>query len=303
MAKWTSSLKKPWRVRGWGWVFLTGIVLTILAMIDAPAGNGTSTVHTADESTGCQLRVSAAELRVRSAPRHGRRAGRGALRGRGRRRHARGHGRVPRAGGRPLGRGPVPHADAQHELQLRGLEHDTGGPGRIRCDASWCHAGVTGPAHRNVDLVLAHLRAGGAAPRALDGMLVLPDAVTTAAAAAAALGVEVGQIAELAGVRRGRRAAAGADLRRAPGRHGQGRRPDRCGAGAPGVSGLRARRDGPGDRGRGPVGHPAPLRTLVDRALEQYAEVWAAGGIPHAVFPTTCAELIAVTGAASRPRA
>ena len=51
---------------------------------------------------------------------HGRRAGRGALRGRGRRRHARGHGRVPRAGGRPLGRGPVPHADAQHELQLNG---------------------------------------------------------------------------------------------------------------------------------------------------------------------------------------
>ena len=54
---------------------------------------------------------------------------------------------------------------------------------------------MTGPAHRNVDLVLAHLRAGGAAPRALDGMRVLPDAVTTAAAAAAALGVEVGQIA------------------------------------------------------------------------------------------------------------
>ena len=64
MAKWTSSLKKPWRVRGWGLVFLAGIVLTILAMIDAPAGNGTSPVHTADNSTGCQLRVSAAELVV-----------------------------------------------------------------------------------------------------------------------------------------------------------------------------------------------------------------------------------------------
>ena len=68
MAKWTSSLKKPWRVRGWGLVFLAGIVLTILAMLDAPAGNGTSAVHTADNSTGCQLRVSAAELRVRSGP-------------------------------------------------------------------------------------------------------------------------------------------------------------------------------------------------------------------------------------------
>jgi len=48
--------------------------------------------------------------------------------------------------------------------------------------------------------------------------------------------------------------------------------------------------------GVSPVGHPAPLRTLVDRALEQYTEVWAAGGIPQAVFPTTFAELVAVTG-------
>ena len=50
-------------------------------------------------------------------------------------------------------------------------------------------------AHSNVDRVLTHLRAGGAASRASEGMRVLPDAVTTAAAAAAALGVEVGQIA------------------------------------------------------------------------------------------------------------
>ena len=33
--------------------------------------------------------------------------------------------------------------------------------------------------------------------------------------------------------------------------------------------------------GVAPVGHPAPLRTLVDRDLERYAEVWAAGGVPH----------------------
>jgi prolyl-tRNA editing enzyme YbaK/EbsC (Cys-tRNA(Pro) deacylase) len=45
-----------------------------------------------------------------------------------------------------------------------------------------------------------------------------------------------------------------------------------------------------------PVGHPAPLRTLVDRDLESFDEVWAAGGIPHAVFPSTYAELVAVTG-------
>jgi prolyl-tRNA editing enzyme YbaK/EbsC (Cys-tRNA(Pro) deacylase) len=47
--------------------------------------------------------------------------------------------------------------------------------------------------------------------------------------------------------------------------------------------------------GVAPVGHPAPVRTLVDTALEAYDEVWAAGGIPHAVYPTTFAELVAVT--------
>jgi len=150
--------------------------------------------------------------------------------------------------------------------------------------------------HRNVDLVLAALRAGGAASRALEGMRVLPDAVTTAAAAAAALGVEVGQIANslvfdadgapllvltsgahrvdtgkvatLLGVRRVRRASP--DFVRAA--------------------------TGQAIGGVAPVGHPAPLRTLVDRYLERYDEVWAAGGIPHAVFPTTYGELVTVTG-------
>jgi prolyl-tRNA editing enzyme YbaK/EbsC (Cys-tRNA(Pro) deacylase) len=48
--------------------------------------------------------------------------------------------------------------------------------------------------------------------------------------------------------------------------------------------------------GVAPVGHPAPLRTLVDTALGAYPQVWAAGGIPHAVFPTTFAELVRLTG-------
>jgi prolyl-tRNA editing enzyme YbaK/EbsC (Cys-tRNA(Pro) deacylase) len=47
--------------------------------------------------------------------------------------------------------------------------------------------------------------------------------------------------------------------------------------------------------GVAPVGHPAPLRTLVDVALAGYPEIWAAGGIPHAVFPTTFDELVALT--------
>src|SRR3954452_21670046 len=50
-------------------------------------------------------------------------------------------------------------------------------------------------AHPNVTLVVEALRAGGADPARVERMRMLPDAVTTAAAAAAALGVEVGQIA------------------------------------------------------------------------------------------------------------
>jgi prolyl-tRNA editing enzyme YbaK/EbsC (Cys-tRNA(Pro) deacylase) len=34
-----------------------------------------------------------------------------------------------------------------------------------------------------------------------------------------------------------------------------------------------------------PVGHPAPLRTLVDADLLRFSEVWAAAGTPRAVFP------------------
>jgi len=48
--------------------------------------------------------------------------------------------------------------------------------------------------------------------------------------------------------------------------------------------------------GVAPIGHPAPVRTLVDTALESYAVVWAAAGHVHTVFPTTFAELVRITG-------
>jgi prolyl-tRNA editing enzyme YbaK/EbsC (Cys-tRNA(Pro) deacylase) len=48
--------------------------------------------------------------------------------------------------------------------------------------------------------------------------------------------------------------------------------------------------------GVGPVGHPAPIRTLVDTWLEKYDVIWAAAGHPHTVFPTSYAELIRITG-------
>ena len=48
--------------------------------------------------------------------------------------------------------------------------------------------------------------------------------------------------------------------------------------------------------GVAPVGHPKPIPTLVDRALADFDELWAAGGIPHAIFPLTYRELLVLTG-------
>ncbi|MFG1794905.1 YbaK/EbsC family protein [Nocardia sp. NPDC049149] len=49
--------------------------------------------------------------------------------------------------------------------------------------------------------------------------------------------------------------------------------------------------------GVAPVGHPAPIRTLVDETLAAQEQIWAAAGHPHTVFATTFTELVAVTGA------
>jgi prolyl-tRNA editing enzyme YbaK/EbsC (Cys-tRNA(Pro) deacylase) len=46
------------------------------------------------------------------------------------------------------------------------------------------------------------------------------------------------------------------------------------------------------------VGHLAPVRTLVDRTLLGFAEVWAAAGHPHTVFRLTPDELVRITGGA-----
>lgn len=152
------------------------------------------------------------------------------------------------------------------------------------------------PTHRNIELVRTALTDGGADPDRIARLVVLPDAVTTAAAAAEALGVEVGQIANSLVFD-----ADGAPLLvLTSGAH----RVDTAKvAGLVGAATVRRAspefvRDATGQAigGVAPVGHPAPLRTLVDTALEGYDEVWAAGGIPHAVFPTTFKELVAVTG-------
>ena len=46
-----------------------------------------------------------------------------------------------------------------------------------------------------------------------------------------------------------------------------------------------------------PVGHPDPVRTLMDEDLLRFETVWAAAGHPHAVFPIAPAALARAAGA------
>jgi prolyl-tRNA editing enzyme YbaK/EbsC (Cys-tRNA(Pro) deacylase) len=124
---------------------------------------------------------------------------------------------------------------------------------------------------------------------------MLPDAVATAALAAAALGVEVGQIANslifdadgepLLVLTSGAHRVDTAKVAQLVGATTVKRAsPD-----------FVREHTGQTIGGVAPLGHPKPVRTLVDTALGAFAEVWAAGGIAHAVFPTTFDELVRVT--------
>jgi prolyl-tRNA editing enzyme YbaK/EbsC (Cys-tRNA(Pro) deacylase) len=147
--------------------------------------------------------------------------------------------------------------------------------------------------HPNCLAVDAALAAAGVSGR----VKLLPEAAPTAAAAAEQLGVEVGAIANSLVF-----ATAGGEpvLVLTSGAH----RVDTVKvATSLGTSKLRRadaelvrRATGQPIGGVAPVGHPAKLRTLVDVALRAYPQVWAAGGIPHAVFPTTFDELVTLTG-------
>ena len=126
---------------------------------------------------------------------------------------------------------------------------------------------------------------------------MLPDAVRTAAAAAEALGVEVGAIANslifdadgepllvlTSGAHRVDTAKVAAARRR-----------QRRSTGPPPTSSARTPASPSAASPRSAT--PKPVRTLVDTALAAYDEIWAAGGIPHAVFPTTYDELVRITG-------
>lgn len=49
--------------------------------------------------------------------------------------------------------------------------------------------------------------------------------------------------------------------------------------------------------GVSPVAHSTPPVIVVDRELFRFGQVWAAAGHPHAVFPLSPDELVALTGA------
>ena len=149
--------------------------------------------------------------------------------------------------------------------------------------------------HRNVELVVADLTARGADPARIARLQVLPDAVTTAPAAAAALGIAVGQIANSLVFD-----ADGAPLLvMTSGAHrvDTGKVAAELGVGKIKRASPEFVREHTGQAigGVAPLGHPKPVRTLVDTALEQFPVVWAAGGVPQAVFPITYAELLRVT--------
>jgi prolyl-tRNA editing enzyme YbaK/EbsC (Cys-tRNA(Pro) deacylase) len=146
--------------------------------------------------------------------------------------------------------------------------------------------------HPNVIAVRDALRSAGADTSEI---VILDEAVHTAAAAAAALEIEVGQIANslifdadgepllvlTSGAHRVDTAKVAAGL---------------------GVGKLRRatpefvrEHTGQAIGGVAPLGHPKPVRTLVDVDLERFPVVWAAGGVPRSVFPITYAELVRVT--------
>lgn len=146
--------------------------------------------------------------------------------------------------------------------------------------------------HPNAELVATSLRERGAAGQIVE----LPEAAPTAAAAAAQLGCAVGAIANSLIF-----AADGAPLLvLTSGAHRVDTAKVARLVGAAKVSRATPEfvREATGQPigGVAPVGHPAPIRTLVDTWLDDHDVVWAAGGHPHTIFPTSYEELLRITG-------
>ena len=127
---------------------------------------------------------------------------------------------------------------------------------------------------------------------------VLSDSARTAAEAAAALGIEVGQIASslifklpddspLLIITSGRHRVDTELVAKNLGIEKLGR------VDADYVK----EKSGFSIGGVAPIGWVSPATILIDQALNDYEVVWAAAGHPHAVYPTSFAELLAITSA------
>ncbi|HEU5333817.1 MAG TPA: YbaK/EbsC family protein [Actinocrinis sp.] len=145
--------------------------------------------------------------------------------------------------------------------------------------------------HPNVRAVEAALREAGIEPR----VRVLPATAPTAAAAAEQIGCPVAAIANSLVFD----AAGGPVLVLTSGAHRVDTAKVAALLGVPKLA--RATPDfvrahtGQVIGGVAPVGHPAPIRTLIDETLAGFDEVWAAAGHPHTVFPTTYEQLLGMT--------
>ena len=137
-----------------------------------------------------------------------------------------------------------------------------------------------------------HARLGG-----VGDVVILPDAVHTAALAAEALGCEVGAIANSLLFD----AAGTPVLILTSGAHRVDTTAvaERIGVGSLERASPAFVREHTGQviGGVSPLAHPAPVPTYLDTWLRRYGVVWAAAGHPAAVFSTTYDELVALTGA------
>lgn len=153
--------------------------------------------------------------------------------------------------------------------------------------------------HPSVRKVVARLAEAGLAESAT-GMRILDDAVRTAALAAAALGIEVGAIANSLVFKAVRGEETTPLLAMTSGAHRADQAVLARLAGVDKVERADAefvrKHTGQAIGGVAPVGHPAPIRTFVDVALEAYPVIWAAAGHPKSVFPITFTDLMELTG-------
>jgi prolyl-tRNA editing enzyme YbaK/EbsC (Cys-tRNA(Pro) deacylase) len=128
-------------------------------------------------------------------------------------------------------------------------------------------------------------------------VVLLPVTGRTAADAAAALGVELGQIAKSIVFRRRGDDAAVLVVTSGDRRVDVGLVSALVGAVGRADADFVKAATGFSIGGVSPVGHSSPPVVLLDRDLFRFDEIWAAAGHPHAVFPLSPAELGTLTGA------